>query len=84
MRTVHLIEPPFPAMNTKPGHIYLKSDAIPYAKHNPIPIPHHWKETIKAGLDLNVKRGIIKPALIGTPVTWCSPMVVVRKKDGTP
>ena len=39
---------------------------------------------IQAGLDLDVKRGIIKPAPIGTPVTWCSPMVVVRKKDGTP
>ena len=47
-------------------------------------LPRRWKNTIKASLDLDIQRGIIKPIPIGTPVTWCSPMVIVRKKDGTP
>ena len=77
-------EPPFPSMKTTPGHIHLKPNAIPHTRHSPIPVPHHWKNTIKASLDLDIQRGIIKPIPIGTPVTWCSPMVIVRKKDGTP
>ena len=43
----------------------------------PIPI-------IKESLDHDVQWGIITPVQIGTPVEWCSPMVVTSKKDGTP
>ena len=75
---------PFPQMNTPPAHIYLKPDAVPVARHSPIPVPYHWKDTIKEGLDRDVERGIIKKVDIGTPVEWCSPMVIVTKKDGTP
>ena len=32
----------------------------------------------------DVERGIIAPVLIGTPVEWCSPMVVTAKKNGKP
>ena len=35
-------------------------------------------------LDSDVEKGIIKPVDIGTPVEWCSPMVITSKKDGTP
>ena len=37
---------PFPPMNTKPVHIHLKSDAIPIAKHTPIPVPYNWKKQV--------------------------------------
>ena len=70
-------------MNTPPAHIHLKPDAVPHTRHSPIPIPHHWKVIIKASLDRDVEREIIKPVPVSTPVTWCSPMVVVVKKDGT-
>ena len=75
-------EPPFPAMNHRKGHIHLKADAIPYAVHTPIPVPHHFKETIKAMLDDHVARGIIKRVPIGTPVKWCAQMVITSRKDG--
>ena len=50
---------PFPSLSTPPAHIHIKPDAIPYARHVPIPVPHHWKNEIKAGLDRDVERGII-------------------------
>ena len=75
---------PFPSMNCKPVHIHLKENAVPTAVHVPIPIPLHWKQEIKADLDRDVKNGIIEPVPIGEPVTWCSPMVVIPKKNGKP
>ena len=71
-------------LNAKPGHIFLKPDAVPHASHTFIPVPHHWKKEVKAKLDDYVKRGIIIPVPIGTPVTWCAQMVIARKKDGRP
>ena len=75
---------PFPVLNSKPGHIHLKEDAVPHASHTFIPVPHHWKDEVKARLDNYVERGIIRKAPVGHPVTWCSQMVVARKKDGSP
>ena len=77
-------DPPFPMLNAKPGHIFLKPDAIPHASHSFIPVPHHWKDEVKARLDDHVARGIIAPVPVGTPVNWCSQMIVARKKDGRP
>ena len=39
---------------------------------------------MKASLDRGIERGVIAPVPIETPVTWCSPMVVVLKADGIP
>ena len=76
--------PPFPKMKTTKGHIHLQPNAVPYAVHSPIPVPHHEKATVKALLDLYVQRGIITPVPLGTPVVWCALMVIGRKKDGSP
>ena len=76
--------PPFPSLSGPPAKIHLKPDAVPHARHAPIPIPHHWKTKVKESLDRDVERGIIAPVPIGSPVTWCSPMVVVSKEDGSP
>ena len=67
---------PFPAMSVPPAHIHLNENAKPYARHTPIPIPFHWKKEVKESLDRDVERGIIAPVPIGTPIEWCSPMVV--------
>ena len=77
-------EAPFPAMSGPPAHIHLKENPIPKAKHNPIPIPLHFKEKVKELLDKDVERGIISPVPIGTPTNWCSTMVITAKKNGTP
>ncbi len=39
---------------------------------------------VKAGLDRDVRLGIIEQVPIGEPVTWCHHMVICAKKDGTP
>ena len=71
----------FPAMSV---HIHLNENAKLYACHTPIPIPFHWKEKVKESLDRDVERGIIAKVPIGTPVEWCSPVVVTAKKNGKP
>ena len=75
---------PFQEMKCKPAHIHLTQNAIPSATHVPIPIPLHWKEEVKENLYKDVENGIIEPVPVGEPVTWCSPMVVITKKDGRP
>jgi hypothetical protein len=51
-------------------------DAEPVAHHTPVPVPIHWKEEVKAGLDQDVRLGVLKPVPVGEPVTWCHRMVV--------
>ena len=75
---------PLPKMTGKPLDIHFRPDSKPKAFHCPIPVPHHWKEQVKANLDRDVRLGIIEPVPPGTPTVWCSKMVVVPKKDGTP
>ena len=74
----------FPAMETPLAHIHLKPNATPYANHVPIPVPYHWKEQVRNDLESDVERGIIQPVPIGSPVTWCSKMIVTPKKNGKP
>lgn len=75
---------PFPVPSGPPAQIHVKDNAVPFARHTPVPVPHHLKAAVKASLDKDVEHGIIAPVPIGSPVTWCSPMVVVSKSDGTP
>ena len=76
--------PPFPAMNAPPAHIHLLPNSKPYARHSPINVPRNWEKEVKAMLDRNVELEIIAVAPIGSSVTWCSPMVIVQKTDGSP
>ena len=71
-------------MAPPPVHIHLKPDAIPCARHLPIPVPYHWKTQVKAASDHDIERGIITPVPVGTPITWCSPLVITEKKDSSP
>ena len=57
-------------MSGKPHKLHLKDNAIPYAAHSPIPVPHYWKEEIKQQLDKDVE--------------WCMRKVPVAKGDGKP
>ena len=75
---------PLPMMQGPPLQFIIDKNAKPHAVHTPIPVPVHWQKAVKAGLDRDVKLGVIEPVPWGTPTTWCSRMVVVAKKDGTP
>ena len=75
---------PLPMMRVPPMRLMVDSSAEPFACHTPIPVPLHWQEEVKAGLDQDVRLGVIEEVPIGTPVTWCHRMVVCAKKSGKP
>ena len=73
-----------PTMDCKEHHIHLKEGAIPYAVHSPIPSPHHWREGIDELIEKWVEKGILAKVGVGESVDWCTRLVPVTKKDGTP
>ena len=75
---------PLPKMSGPPIRLMVDPDARPVAHHNPIPVPVHWQDEVKAGLDQDVRLGVIEPVPVGTPVTWCHKMVICPKKSGKP
>ena len=66
-----------PMMTGPPMRLMIEPDADPVAFHTPIPIPLHWQDEVKAGLDQDVRLGVFEPVPIGTPVTWCHRMVII-------
>ena len=66
-------------MSGSPLEIHFRPDVKPIAHHNPIPIPCHWKEKVKANLARD-----IQPVPHGNPTIWCSRTLVVSRKDGSP
>ena len=53
-------------MSGPPMRLLIEHDATPVAYHNPIPVPIHWQEQVKAGLDQDVRLGVIEPVPVGT------------------
>ena len=75
---------PLPRMTGPPLRLMLDEDATPVAHHTPIPVAIHWQDEVKAGLDQDVRLGVLEEVPIGTPVTWCHRMVICAKKNGKP
>lgn len=61
--------------------LMVEPDAKPVAHQSPVPVQIHWQEVVKAGHDQDVRLGVIEPALIREPVTWCHRMVICAKKN---
>ena len=55
----------------------------PVAVTNAFPVPNHWVDKVKADFEFNVALGVIERVPVNTPVSWCSRMHVVGKKDGS-
>ena len=62
-------------------HIELTDDVHPYALTSPRRIPIPLLEKTKAEIARMQRLNVIQP--VETPTDWCSPAVVVRKKDGS-
>lgn len=75
---------PLPAMTGPPMHLMVDPDAIPVAYHTPYQTPLHFQDEIKAGLDRDVRIGVLGEVPSGTPTTWCHRMVSCAKRDGKP
>ncbi len=73
-----------PLMDSPPMRLMIDPHATPTAHHSPIPVPLHWQDKVKAGLDRDVRLGVLEPVPIGEPVTWCHRMVICAKKNGSP
>ena len=69
-------------MEGPPLTLNIDPDAPPVAIHTPIPVPLPWQEEVKAGLDRDVRIGVLEPVPMGNPVTWCHRMVTCKKKNG--
>lgn len=51
---------------------------------DPNPSSISLKKRVKQGINQDVALEIIEPVPVGTPITWCSGMVIALKKDGSP
>ena len=74
---------PLPMMQGPPMRLMIDTDADPVTVHTPIPVPIHWRDAVKAGIDQDIKLGVLEAVPIGQPVTWCHRMVVCAKKNGS-
>ena len=75
---------PLNLMNTPLMRLMINDDATPAVHHNPIPVPLHWQDEVKAMLDANVRMGVMEKVPIGEPVTWLHLMVIAERKSGKP
>ena len=73
-----------PLMDCPPMKLMVDPDAKPIAHHTPVPVPLHWRDSVKEGLDQDVRLGVLEVVPIGDPVTWCHRMVICAKKNGKP
>ena len=77
---------PLPAMTGKPMSI-LRKDDVPgehLKAYRPIPVPHHYKQAVKADLDRDVRLGVIERVPQGEISEHCSRMVITPKANGKP
>ena len=76
---------PLPLMQDSPPlRLFVDETAKPVAAHSPAPVPIHWAEQVKAGLDRDCRLGVIERVPVNDPVTWCSRMLITPKQDGSP
>ena len=74
---------PLPMMTGPPLRLNIDPLATPKPCHTPIAIPIHWQDEVKAGLDRDVRLGVLEQVPLGTPDTWCHRMVICTKKNGS-
>jgi hypothetical protein len=70
--------------DTPPLRLFVDPDATPVAAHIPAPVPLHWQEAVKAGLDRDCRLGVLERVPPNTPVIWLSRMVLQAKANGEP
>ena len=75
----------FPELTTPPARIHLKENYImPKPAYQPAVVAEHWAEQVKKSIDRDVESGILLKVPFNEPTNWCSRMVIVKKKDGSP
>ena len=76
---------PLPLMKTSPPlRLFMDKETTPVAVHSPASVPLHWQAAVKAGLERDIRLGVIERVPVNTPTTWCSRMIITPKHDGSP
>ena len=76
---------PLPLMqDSPPMRLFMDKTAKPVAVHTPAPIPIHWANQVKAGLDRDVRLGVLERVPVNEPTSWLSRMIITPKHDGSP
>ncbi len=68
-----------PLMEGPPMRLMIDPQASPTAHHSPIPVPLHWQDDVKDGLDRDVRLGVLEPVPIGEPHGATELLSVPRK-----
>ena len=66
-----------------PFEIHIDTEVRPLAISRSSPVPDHGLDKFKTDLDWHLGLGEIERVSANTPVTWCSRMHMVQKKDGS-
>ena len=45
-------------------------------------VPLHFRDEVRAGLEADVKKGVLERVPMGEPETWCARMDIQPKKSG--
>ena len=72
----------WPAVAGPPMKIHTRDNAVPVYHRKPTRVPLHFRDEVKAGLESDVKKGILRRVPPGRADTWCSRMVIQPKKNG--
>ena len=76
---------PLPLMDGHPPlKLHVDENAKPFAIHKARPVPLHWQQEVKAGLERDVALGVLEQVPMGEPTDWCAPMTIAAKKNGSP
>ena len=76
---------PLPLMDGHPPlKLHVDENAKPFAIHKARPVPLHWQQEVKAGLERDVALGVLERVPMGEPTDWCAPMTIAAKKNGSP
>ena len=72
----------WPVTTGPPMRIHTPEDAVRTYCRGATRVPLHFREEVKAGLEADVKKGVLEKVPMGEPDTWCSRMVIQPKKNG--
>ena len=72
----------WPVTSGAPMKIHTPADAVRTYCRNAKKVPLHFRNGVRAGLEADVKKGVLERVPLGEPDTWCSRMVIQPKKLG--
>ena len=55
--------------NSPPLRLFLDPKATPVAVHSPAAVPLHWESSVRAGLERDLRLGVIERVPVNTPTT---------------